>query len=134
MIVLDNSILSRTVRWRRPHAKTAEVLAALDEQGRGMVVPGIVLQEVLSGIPKGPQLDAVEQRLLRFRLVLATPEHHRLAARLRTRCQAGGVATTSPDALIAAHALIDGGCVLTSDRDFLHMAPLLPELQVIWLE
>lgn len=134
MIILDNSVLSRIVRWRRAHANTSDIITELGTQGRALVVPGIVLQELLSGVPEGPQLDAVEQRLSRFTITVATVEHHRTAAHLRTRCQRAGIATTSPDALIAAHALLDRAPLLTSDRDFLHMARLVPDLRVIWLD
>lgn len=134
MIVLDNSILSRIVRWRHPHPETQRALTGLSAAGRLIIVPGIVAQEVLSGVPEGTQLDAVQARLSQFDLRLAALEHHHLAARIRTRCQRAGVTVSTPDALIAAHGIVEGAHVLTGDQDFMHMARCVPELRLLWVD
>jgi predicted nucleic acid-binding protein len=57
-----------------------------------------------------------------FPLLLATRETHVVAAELRSRCRAKGVAAGAVDCLIAAHAIESGAELLTTDEDFKHMA------------
>jgi len=91
-------------------------------EGQPLALPGIVLQELLSGVRSEAEFDRLREVLSPFDVVYAAEEHHIEAARVFTKCRARGVATTAPDALIAATTILEGGKLLTCDRDFAHIA------------
>jgi predicted nucleic acid-binding protein len=82
-------------------------------------IPGIVLQELLSGLCSIKQFDALQHDLLAsFTIVLATQEHHIEAARLRNKCLARALGISSIDSLIAAMAIVGDHQLFAADRDF----------------
>jgi predicted nucleic acid-binding protein len=88
-------------------------------------VPGIVLQELLSGIAEQKQgervLAAIRQS---FPVVLATEGDHLKAADLTNLAARNGLALSTPDALIAAQAFNRRASLFTTDGDFPKMAAL----------
>ncbi len=90
-----------------------------------MAVPGIVLQELLSGIAEQKQgervLAAVRES---FPVMLATEGDHLKAADLSNLAARKGVAVSTVDALIAAQALNRRASLFTKDGDFPPLAAL----------
>lgn len=131
MIFLDTSILSIALR-RRPGSAQPELV----EWFRGLlarerlVVPGIVMQEILSGVRDPGMVERLRARLTVFPLLLAEAEDHLLAASFRNVCQAKGVAASTPDCLIAAQAARQGAELLAVDGDYIHMAKHCPGLRL----
>jgi len=97
-------------------------LLRCDEQ---VAVPGIVLQERLSGIAEQKQgervLAAVRES---FPVMLATEGDHLKAADLSNLAARKGVAVSTVDALIAAQALNRRASLFTTDGDFPPLAAL----------
>lgn len=123
MILLDTTILSLAFRRRRGEAAPpAEVsrLRHLIELDAPLAIPGIVYQEVLSGVRD--QRQSLERLLEGFPLVLATQVHHLHAARLANACRRAGIAVSTPDCLIAATAAEEGADLFTLDADFARIA------------
>lgn len=120
-------MLSRAFR-RRPGAvdPAATLLRRLVGEHVPLGVPGIVYQELLSGLREPAQAARLRDLLLPFPLLLAERVHHELAATIATACRRRGVATSAPDALIAALTARDGATLLTSDQDFARMAACHP--------
>lgn len=122
MILLDTSVVSAVLRRKRrgpAEEETATRLAALLQTDEPMAIPGIVLQELLSGLADRKQ----HERVLRavhdsFPVLLATEGDHLKAADLWSACAAAGVAMSTPDALIAAQTLNRRARLFTSDADF----------------
>jgi predicted nucleic acid-binding protein len=85
-------------------------------------VPGIVLQELLSGVRGQDQFRKLQRVMEGFPLLLATELHHVKAAQIVNVCRANGVACSTVDALIAAMTLESRGRLFTLDRDFQQMA------------
>lgn len=128
MIVVDTSVWSRAFR-RRPSAPpdpVAGLLSRLIEAHERVVVPGIVLQELLSGVRDPSQGTRLAAAMAPFDVILATHEDHVLAASISNTCRARGVAVTTPDALIAASAARRQALLLTADHDFVRMAECHP--------
>lgn len=121
MILLDTNVLSeayrRTPRGTEPPPARA-ILAKLISENRAIAVPGIVVQEVLSGIRAPRQFELVRGDLESFQVVLATADDHALAARIMNRCREKGVAAKTVDCLIAAQTVHKGGQLYTHDTDF----------------
>ena len=105
----------------------ARRVAALLESDDQVVLPGIVLQEVLSGIADASHrqkvLDGIRDS---FPLVLATEGDHLKAADLVNLAVREGIALSNPDALIAAQAVNRRARLFTTDGDFMTLAAVTP--------
>jgi predicted nucleic acid-binding protein len=136
VILLDTGIVSAVLRRRRRgeiEERVVEAVSALLDSEEAVALPGIVFQEVLSGISDRRQ----ERRVLRgirdsFPVVLADEDDHRRAARLASDAAARGIAASTPDTLIASQAIGLGGGLMTVDPDFTYLAEL-SELRVLFL-
>lgn len=128
MIVVDTSVWSAALR--RPKGRelprAGKVLRELIVTGEHVVLLGVVYQELLSGIRHEAQFRRLARTLEPFPMVLATVADHLEAARVMNVSRANGVQAASMDALIAAMALERGALLLTSDKDYLHIAENTP--------
>jgi predicted nucleic acid-binding protein len=122
MILIDTSVLSRVFRRKRPGPDELRLRMALEDLMGGddeLGVPGIVLQEVLSGIRSETQFADLERRLVTgFTMVLPTLAHHVESARLKNKCTAKGLNVSGLDCLIATLAIADRHTLFTVDSDF----------------
>lgn len=128
MIVLDTSVLSAVLR-RRKRGDVEEDLAArvgsLLKSEEQVSVPGIVLQELLSGIAEQKQGERVLAAIREsFPVMLATEGDHLKAADLTNLAARKGGALSTPDALIAAQAFNRRASLFTTDGDFPELAAL----------
>jgi predicted nucleic acid-binding protein len=128
VILLDTSVLSAVLRRRRRGARedavAARVVGLLDSD-ESVAVPGIVFQELLSGIAEPKQAERVLAALREsFPLALATEGDHLKAADLANLAARKGVALSTPDALIAAQAFNRRAVLFTVDGDFGTVAAL----------
>lgn len=125
MIVLDTSILSLAFR-RRPRRgeepPQAVLLRELIVADVPLAVPGIVLQELLSGVRGEGQFRRLQTVTAGFPVLLASEADHRRAAKINNACRGRGIACAAIDALIAAVTIENGGRLFTSDDDFRHIA------------
>lgn len=125
MILVDTCVWSLTLRRSRPASALsgpAATLRALIDEDEPVAIPGVVLQEVLSGVTE-PQTHArLSRALAPFPLMLATRLDHLLAADLANLCRRRGIAWSAPDCLIAAQAIENHAPLLTTDGDFARLA------------
>lgn len=91
-----------------------------------MAVPGVVFQELLSGVKTAEGFKSLEEALSGFPLLLADRAAHRRAAEVRNACRSAGIAAASFDCLIAAQTIIADAELLTLDEDFAHVAKVVP--------
>jgi predicted nucleic acid-binding protein len=122
VILIDTSVVSAILRRRRKGegkqilARKVDELLRSDEQ---VALPGIVLQELLSGIAERSQYQRVLAGVREsFSIVVATEGDHLKAADIVNAASAKGIALSTPDALIAAQALNRRAALLTTDADF----------------
>jgi len=123
--VVDTSVWSAALRRRRtvqPEPVGARLLRSLVEDNVPLVLPGIVMQELLSGVRGTRQFERLQAALSPFTTIYASQAHHVLAAQLCNTCRSSGVATTPTDVLIAATAILEDAVLLTSDQDFVRIA------------
>lgn len=122
MILLDTSVLSRIFRRRRPGPAERALHAAFEtllSSDQPVGLPGIVLQEVLSGLKSEKQVLELRMKLLAaFAIVPATVDDHVQAARLKNGCLARGMNVSSIDCLIAASAIAGRHSLFSIDQDF----------------
>ena len=130
MILLDTSVLSRVFRRRQMGPEERRVQAVVEDLMSGEVqlgVPGIVLQEVLSGVRSPKQFAELERRLLAsFSIVNPSTRDHIEAARLTNKCLAAGLSASGPDCLIAVLAIAGGHELFAMDEDFGSLARHAP--------
>jgi hypothetical protein len=130
MILLDTSVLSRVFRRRRPGPQEGRVRAVFEGLLTGdtsLALPGIVLQEVLSGIRTEEQFLDLERRLLSsFAIIHPTTTDCVEAARLRNKCLTKGLNASGPDCLIATLAVAGDHELFTLDHDFRAISKLIP--------
>jgi len=108
MIFLDTPILS--VAYRRKYKKDEEkpieaiMLQQMIAEHKPIIVPGIVVQEFLSGLREQVQFQKLHVLVEGFPIILATQQHHIEAAKIANTCRRHGVTTSATDCLIAAMA------------------------------
>ncbi len=91
-----------------------------------IMTTGLVLQELLQGF-RGPKArDAIIERFAALPVIAPDRDDHIEAADLRNTCRRQGVQLGTIDALLARLCLRHDLVMLTTDRDFLHAARLVP--------
>jgi len=122
VILLDTSVLSRVFRRKRPGSEERRlrgVLAGLMESEAPLGLPGIVLQEVLSGMTRQTQFTDLRAKLLAaFAILPATIQDHLDAAHLKNMCASKGLNASGIDCLIAASAIAGDHVLFARDDDF----------------
>lgn len=126
MIVLDTSVLSAAFRRRTKIEKEPDVAALIKRLVREdvpLAIPGIVLQELLSGVRTDDQFERLQAVAEGFPVLTAERADHVAAAQVSNACRRAGVSAATIDCLIAAQTIVARGRLLTLDRDFGLMAP-----------
>ena len=122
MIVVDTPVWSLAFRRRSRPAGVipgvVKLLGRLAQDDEPLVVPGIVLQELLSGIKDPSHAERIGGLMEGYPVLLATREHHMEAANISNSCRKAGIAAATIDCLIAAQCVMVGGALLTTDDDF----------------
>jgi len=130
VILFDTSVLSRVFRRRRPGAEERRLQVAFGDLMASDVplgLPGIVLQEVLSGVGSHRQFSDLTTKLLAaFAIVPAGVREHVEAARLENVCLGKGLDVSGVDCLIAACAIAGSHELSTVDKDFEAIATHAP--------
>ena len=130
MILFDTSVLSRVFRRRRPGAEERRLQVVFEELMASDVplgLPGIVLQEVLSGIRSPRQFSDLTTKLLAaFAVVPAGVPEHVEAARVKNACLGKGLSVSGIDCLIAACAITGNHELFALDEDFEAIAKHAP--------
>ena len=130
MILFDTSVLSRVLRRRHPGPAERRLRAVFDElmaSDDPLGLPGIVVQEVLSGVRSERQFAELSGRVLAaFSILPEGVSEHVEAARVRNVCLAKGLNVSGVDCLIAACAITGGHQLFTVDEDFEAIAKHTP--------
>ena len=130
MILFETSVLSCVLRRRHPGPAERRLRAVFDElmaSDDPLCLPGIVLQEVLSGVRSERQFAELSGRVLAaFSILPEGVSEHVEAARVRNVCLAKGLNVSGGDCLIAACAITGGHELLTVDEDFEAIAKHTP--------
>jgi hypothetical protein len=119
VIVLDTSVLSLAFRRRvEPTTPTVTRLCRLVEQDTPLRIPGIVVQELLSGVRSEGEFVRLAGLLAPFSKLLAVMDDHIAAAQISNACRRRGISPSATDCLIAAQAIGVDGALFTTDDDF----------------
>lgn len=126
-LFVDTSVWSLAMR-RDADASLPEVLAlrqALDG-GEMVVTTGLILQELLQGF-SGPRSGKdIVDRFGALPFISPDRQDHIDAAELRNHCRRSGVQAGTIDALLAQICIRHRLTLLTTDKDFTHIAAHCP--------
>ena len=124
MIILDTSVISLALRRRKPDRNSSPVrlLYKFIDEEADLSVPGIVVQEVLSGVRTQQAFERLQSELEHFDVLLATWDDHLLAAQLVNQSLDQGFVLKTVDALIAAQTIAREARLFTLDQDFEQIA------------
>jgi predicted nucleic acid-binding protein len=122
MILFDTSVLSQVFRRAARESAVVRAYRKLMTERSAVAIPGVALQELLSGVRSSKQFDSLLRALSGFDLWLASARDHIEAALLANRCRDRGMACSAPDALIAAIAIDSKAELFTTDKDFYRIA------------
>ena len=126
-LLVDTSVWSQALRRDRP-AEVPEVtrLGLAIDRGESLLTTGLILQELLQGFAGATAQQQIIDRFAAFPLIVPDRRDHIAAAELRNTCRRGGVQVGTIDALLAQLCLRHDLTLLTTDRDFHHIARLAP--------
>ena len=124
--LVDTSVWSVALRRsRQSQHRSVEELRLLVQQGRVAII-GPIRQELLSGLRATEQFGRLRDHLRPFHdETLETADYERAAEHFNA-CRAEGVQGSNTDFLICAAAERRNFPILTTDRDFVRFAEILP--------
>lgn len=126
-VLVDTSVLSLVLLRRKtpaPPHRAAERLREMLLGGERVALTGVVLQEILSGPRTAAAAAEVADHLRGFPLLEPERATYESAAALHRGARGRGIAATTIDCLIAATAVHHDVALLTTDEDFVRLAPL----------
>ena len=125
-VLVDSSVWSLALRRRRPvGTDEVAVLRELIEKGQVQII-GPIRQEILSGIREKAQFLKLKHALSAFPDLELSSSDHETAAEFCNTCMAAGIQASHTDFLIAAVAFRRRLSILSVDKDFQHLARILP--------
>ena len=121
-LLVDTSVWSLALRRDSPPP-----LPEVDELRRALEAgavysTGLVLQELLQGFPKASARKQIIKRFAALPLLVPDRDDHVEAAELRNTCRRKGIQIGTIDALLAELCIRHKLTMLTTDRDFRHLA------------
>lgn len=125
--IVDTSVWSLALRRNNKRkSPVVEGLQQLLEGGTPIFMLGIIYQEILQGIRHEDQFKKIRDDLRILPTIDLSKDDHEEAARLFNVCRSHGVQASTIDCLIAVAAIRNDCILLTTDRDFEHIAKHSP--------
>lgn len=129
-VLVDTNVLSLALRRSRKSLSKHErkIVFRLRELiiEDAVMLPGVVRQELLSGIRDEGTFERIRDHLRGIRFEQTELDDYETAAHCYNLCITAGVATAFVDMQICAMALRRGAEIFTTDPDFTHYAKCLP--------
>lgn len=122
-LLIDTSVWSEALRRKETSFTSSETLVRrIIENNDEIVIVGIILQEILSGITDKKLFSEIATILSDFSYIDITKEDYIYAAELRNRCTRKGIHAGSFDFLIASAAIKHKLTLVTYDKDFINIS------------
>lgn len=125
-LFVDTSVWSLALRRDSPGHPAVGFLADSLRRAEPILTTGLVLQELLQGFRGAKARDAILERFAALPLLVPHRDDHVAAADLRSTCRRHGIQVGTIDALLAQLCLRHDLLLLTTDRDFEHVARHVP--------
>lgn len=126
-LFVDTSVWSLALRRDAPGpAPEVEALKNALEEGRAVVMTGLVLQELLQGFSGPRARKQIVERFAALPLIAPDRQDHIDAAELRNRCRRAGIQVGTIDAILAQLCIRHELTLLSTDKDFFGIAKHAP--------
>ena len=126
-VLFDTWVWSLSLRKGAPEKHVAvEKLQRLLLDTQDIALIGIALQEILQGFRQEQTFTKILSYLEAFPLLSLDRHDFIAAAKLRRQATAKGLSLSTPDCQIAAVAIKHDCYLLTTDKDFSHIAKWAP--------
>lgn len=133
-LLIDTSIWSEALRRKEKSIDSSEtVVRRIIENGDEIVIVGIILQEILSGITNEKLFSEIRDILSDFSFIDISKEDFIYAAELRNHCKKKGITAGSFDFLIASVSIRNKLLLVTYDNDLIHISKYT-ELKILEIE
>ncbi len=125
-VIVDTSVWSEA--FRRPKGARSDIAMELNSliEAHRVVMLGPIRQELLSGLRSREAFEHLRKSLRAFPDLVLSTIHYETAAEYYNKCREKGVTASFIDLLIAATAVTEDYGIFTKDKDFYHLAKLLP--------
>jgi hypothetical protein len=121
--IIDTSVWYEALRRKKNTVNSSEtVVRKIIGDEDEIVIIGIILQEILSGISNEKLFEEIKNILDDFIYLDITKNDYVFAAELRNKCKSKGVIAGSIDFLIAAIAIRNELQLVTFDKDFFNIS------------
>lgn len=121
--LVDTSVWSEALRRKNSSINSSEtILAKLILNEQEIVLTGIVIQEILSGITDKKLFNEINTVLSDFPYIETSKNDYIFAAELRNLLKHKGISAGSFDFLIASVCIRNKLTLVTLDKDFTHIA------------
>ncbi len=126
-MLVDTSVWSLALRRDAPpEVPEVACLRGLLDSGEPVLITGLILQELLQGFSGPPARDRIVERFSALPLIRPDFADHVQAAEVRNTCRRRGVQLGTIDALLAQLCIRHELTLLSTDRDFVHAAQIVP--------
>lgn len=126
-VLVDTSVWSLAFRRKQQSNDPAvKKLRDLVVSGHSISYLGVILTELLQGIKSETLFKQIEQQFDVLELLPLTKHDYVCAAKLSQVCRQAGLTASTIDYLIAAAAIENSCSLLTTDKDFDHIATVSP--------
>jgi predicted nucleic acid-binding protein len=126
-ILVDTSVWSLALRRDSPpDSQAVSRLKAALKDGENVFTTGLILQELLQGF-KGPKARRrIIEDFAPLPLIIPERKDHSDAADLKVKLRQKGIQADTIEVLLAQLCLRHGLSLLSTDRDFVHIAKHVP--------
>ena len=126
-LLVDTSVWSLALRrdLSSDHPTVNFLADALQHEG-SIFTTGLILQEILQGFSGPKARKQIIERFTPLPLIVPQREDHTAAADLRNACRRRGLQIGTIDALLARLCIRYELVMLSTDRDFEHLARMAP--------
>lgn len=122
-LFVDTSVWSLALRrGAPPRCPELDALRHALDAGEQLATTGLVLQELLQGFAGPKARDAIVERFAALPFVIPAREDHIQGAELRNLCRRKGMQVGTIEALYAQLCIRHELTMLTTDKDFSHVA------------
>jgi len=121
--IIDTSVWSEALRRKKNTVNSSETaVRKIIENDDEIVIPGIIIQEILTGISNEKLFREIKDILDDFAYLDITKKDYIYASELSNECRSKGITAGSIDFLIASAAIRNELELVTFDKDFFNIS------------
>ena len=122
-VIIDTSVWSEALRRKKNTINSSEtIIRKIIEKDIEILLLGIILQEILSGISNEKLYNEIKKILDDFVYLETTKNDYIYASELSSKCRSNGIKAGSIDYLIASTTIQNDLHLVTYDKDFVNIS------------